>query len=93
MSDWDDGGPEALEPGQHGLDVLRRQEPPQLSDGGQRHLARGEVVGMPDERVVVEPALRVLGDDEVRPEAPDLSGDVAAIGGTTGSRRSRPHRR
>ena len=32
---------------------------------------------MADERVVVEPSLRVLGDDEVRPEAADLAGDVA----------------
>ena len=46
-------------------------------DRRERRLAGGEVVGMADERVVVEPALRVLGDHEVGPEAADLARDVA----------------
>ena len=46
-------------------------------DRCERGLTRGEVVRMADERVVVEPALRVLGDDEVGAEAADLARDVA----------------
>ena len=46
-------------------------------DRCERRLARGEVVGMADERVVIEPALRVLGDHEIGAEAADLAGDVA----------------
>src|SRR5919109_2109622 len=46
-------------------------------NGGERRLPGGEVVGMSDERVVVESPLRVLGDHEVGPEAADLARDVA----------------
>ena len=45
-------------------------------DRRQRRLAGGEVIGMADERVVVEAPLRVLGDDQVGPEAADLARDV-----------------
>jgi len=40
-------------------------------------LTGGEVVGMPDERVVVEATSRVLRDEQVGPEPPDLAGDVS----------------
>ena len=79
-----------LDAGEEHLAHLPRLEPlvaPQLGevqmvarrrvDRRQRGLAGGEVVGMADERVVVEAPLRVLGDDEVRAEAADLAHDVA----------------